>query len=429
MTGVTIPEPITGLFWPPGNPASCTDAGASTRGMADACGQVTSWVESAHPEWEGEAGVAYVVEAGQVGQHYSATATALTAGAAALQVYGEQLAQLQRRARMLEADVEQFERARMRLIEEVAMATAAAVPLVSPIWQQLVKMAGQLDEQRAELVGRNTRIKSDTDQAEQDAARALNRTGGLTPAARQARTDPPPAPPTSSGDHWWNNIDPQALLDVVKDAGWTALGGLMMAGGVLGFGADVAGEIGSAGVLTPAVAAAVAGEVALVGGGGTLAGKSLQKLIKDAGRVYSDNGSGATSEPPKSGADGPGKWKPVKEHMSDSARGYQEKVTGHSSDHSYVVDRPDGRPVKFDGFDDNQNALIDAKGPRWEYLLKHPKISRFARSGMLSQAERQTQAAGDTRIIWYVNERGAANRMADILANKGYENIDVEWRP
>lgn len=428
---VSVPEPIGGLFWPPGNPESCTDAGSSMRGMADACGQITSWTTSAHPAWEGEAGTAYVYEAAKVGQDYSAAATALTAGSAALQVYGQELAELQRRARTLQAEAEEFERARERLIEEIGVVVATGLPPTAPVWQELERSASRLDEQRTEIVGRNSRIKHDTDQSEQDAARALNKTGGLTPAARQLRTDPPPAPPSSSGgDHWWDNIDPEALLDVLKDTGWTALGTLGMGAGVVGLLGDGAGEAFSLGFGTPVAVPVGAGLVGLIGASGMLTEQSLQKLIKDAGRLYSDDGSAPTTEPPTSGANGPGEWKPAGEGKGrDAPREYQERVTGHSYEWAYKVPGPDGKLVKFDGFDDDQNALIDAKGAQYDHLLRIKKVGQSVADELIGQARRQTQAAGSTRIIWYVKEEGAANQMARLLAKEGYNNIDVEWRP
>lgn len=428
---VSVPEPIGGLFWPPGNPESCMDAGSSMRGMADACGQITSWTTSAHPEWEGEAGTAYVYEAAKVGRDYSAAATALTAGSAALQVYGQELAELQRRARTLQAEAEEFERARERLIEEIGMVMATGLPPTAPVWQELARSASRLDEQRAEIVSRNSRIKSDTDTSEQDAARALNKTGGLTPAARQLRTDPPPAPPSSSGDdHWWDHIDPEALLDVLKDTGWTALGALGMAAGVVGLLGDGAGEAFSFTAATPVAVPVGAGLVGLIGASGMLTEKSLQKLIKDAGRLYSDDGSAPTTEPPTSGVNGPGEWKPAGEGKGRHApREYQERVTGHSYEWAYKVPGPDGKLVKFDDFDDDQNALIDAKGAQYDHLLRTKKVGRFVADKLLRQANLQTQAARGTRIIWYVKEEGAASQMARILTKEDYNNIDVEWRP
>ena len=434
-----LPEPVGVLFWPEGDPPGVLDAGWSLRAMADTCGQITSWIESSQPRWEGAAGTAYLVRAGQIGHGYAAAATALSAGAAALECYGEELEALQRRARRLEEDAAEVDRARHRLLEDHAAATAAGLGPDAPAWGELARTAARLEDRRAEIVGRDARIRYETDQAEQDAAAALSRTGDLTSTARQARTPPPsPPPPPSGGEgggshHGWDDIDLDALTDMATDTGWTALGGLGMVVGVGGLAGDGALEIGTAGVATPAVGAAGVGLVGLTAGSGALAAHSVHDLFKDDGRLFSDDGGDPApqpvSQPPTSGARGPGQWRPVRESMSDRARAYQERITGQSSEYAYVAERPDGRPVRFDSFDDDQNALIDAKGARWDYLLGHRKIGKFARYGLLKQAERQTEAAGGTRIIWYVHEKGAADQMAEILDDERYTNIVVEWRP
>jgi len=451
--GVPVPEPVGVLFWPETDPQAMVEAAGSLRELAGTCGQVTSWAQSTQPRWEGEAGAAYLVAAGEIAGDYGAAATALDAAAAALDAYGQELGGLRRRARRLEEDAVDVDLARDRLVEDLAAARAAGLGPDAPEWGELTRAAVRVEGQRAEILDHDARIRCASEQADQDAAAALSRTGDLTQTARQtarqARTPPPPTspPPSPGGEgdgdggggshHWWDDIDPDALTDLAKDTGWTALGGLGMAVGAIGLVGDGAVEVGTAGVATPAVGAAGVGLVALTTASGALAAHGVRDLFNDAGRLYNDdsgdpNPQPATqpvSEPPTSGARGPGQWRPVRESMSDRARAYQERITGQPSEYAYVAERPDGRPVRFDNFDDDQNALIDAKGARWDYLLGHRTIGERARKEVLKQAWRQTEAARGTRIIWYVHEKGAADQMARLLTKERYTNIVVEWRP
>ena len=74
--------------------------------------------------------------------------------------------------------------------------------------------------------------------------------------------------------------------------------------------------------------------------------------------------------------------------------------------------------VDFDGFKDG--VLLEAKGPGYQALLErmHGKAFFEGIDGMLNQAKRQFEAAGDTPIHWHFAER----EVADIVRKEFREN-------
>lgn len=114
---------------------------------------------------------------------------------------------------------------------------------------------------------------------------------------------------------------------------------------------------------------------------------------------------------------GPGVWGPSFERMSARAAAYQSQVTGRSVDMAYWVNG-----VKFDTYDSIRRMLVDAKGPRYEYLLNQT-WSRTQQE-LVDGAKRQLGAANGIAIEWQVAERGAARLMQQFISG-----IDIRWVP
>ena len=124
------------------------------------------------------------------------------------------------------------------------------------------------------------------------------------------------------------------------------------------------------------------------------------------------------------GNPGPGHWGRSRHNgsQSEQARKYSEQITGRSSDDAYYVNG-----VEFDGF--NGRALLDAKGARYEFLLKE-KNAHWSTAGreLLLQAERQLGAAGNTPIEWHFAEEEAASAVRALFRKEGID-IRVLYTP
>jgi hypothetical protein len=94
---------------------------------------------------------------------------------------------------------------------------------------------------------------------------------------------------------------------------------------------------------------------------------------------------------------GPGKVENVIENMSDVASKYQEQITGLRRGKAYVVDG-----VKFDGF--KNGTLLEAKGLGYESLMNNPGVNNGLANRLLSQAQRQLNAAKGVTIEWHAAE-------------------------
>jgi hypothetical protein len=113
--------------------------------------------------------------------------------------------------------------------------------------------------------------------------------------------------------------------------------------------------------------------------------------------------------------------------MSDRARDYQAQVTGAPKGSAYRV-KKGNEEVDFDGFDPEENVLLDAKGPGYEKFFGIDlKAKTFFRGedALADQAQRQITAAGGARVRWVVAEE----KFADVLrALFRFRNIKVEVR-
>jgi hypothetical protein len=121
---------------------------------------------------------------------------------------------------------------------------------------------------------------------------------------------------------------------------------------------------------------------------------------------------------------GPGAWSAAAESMSTRAAAYQAQVTGMARGTVYEVNG-----VRFDGF--SEGVLQEAKGPGYASFVRDGKFMPWfeGRSSLLSQAQRQVEAAGDVPIRWYVAEEESADAIRSLLATRGISGIDVVYLP
>ncbi|WP_233607445.1 restriction endonuclease fold toxin 5 domain-containing protein [Corallococcus sp. AB018] len=129
-------------------------------------------------------------------------------------------------------------------------------------------------------------------------------------------------------------------------------------------------------------------------------------------------------------AGGPGKWVQVNESMSNRARDYQAQVTGAPKGSAYRVKRGD-EEVDFDGYDLDENVLLDAKGPGYEQFLDEvPRFKRYfeGEKGLREQARRQLSVAGDTPVRWLVAEERFARVLKRMFERESI-GIEVVLRP
>ncbi|MBZ4336742.1 Tox-REase-5 domain-containing protein, partial [Corallococcus sp. AS-1-12] len=135
----------------------------------------------------------------------------------------------------------------------------------------------------------------------------------------------------------------------------------------------------------------------------------------------------AVGPPLPNSAGGPGKWVQVNESMSDRARDYQSQVTGAPKGSAYRVKRGDDE-VDFDGYDLDENVLLDAKGHGYEQFFGkdlHPKKFFEGVTPLLEQAKRQLRAAGGTPVRWVVAEEKFADALRALFRD---QRIKVEVR-
>ena len=92
--------------------------------------------------------------------------------------------------------------------------------------------------------------------------------------------------------------------------------------------------------------------------------------------------------------------------------------------------KPDGEPVYFDDCQRTTGILIEAKGKAYFDLLynKGPFMEAMTLEGLLDQAESQTEAAKGRPIEWHFAEKGAADYMRPILAQR-YPGITAIFTP
>jgi uncharacterized protein YukE len=107
-----------------------------------------------------------------------------------------------------------------------------------------------------------------------------------------------------------------------------------------------------------------------------------------------------------------GEWRQVKEYMSDTSRTYQN-VAGGRDGMAFVLSRPNGKLVKFDGYDPATNTLIETKGDFSTFRNSAGEFKKVFETRVLRkmerQAERQLDAAGGTPIEWRFMDKEAAD--------------------
>ena len=117
--------------------------------------------------------------------------------------------------------------------------------------------------------------------------------------------------------------------------------------------------------------------------------------------------------------------------MPQEAQRYQSQVTGAPEGWVYRVRTGLGPKdfVDFDGFRDG--ALLEAKGPGYEELLRkmHGKRWFNGLKDMASQARRQLEAAHDVPLQWHFAEREVADRLREVLRSQGASHIQVIHTP
>ncbi|RKH55124.1 Tox-REase-5 domain-containing protein [Corallococcus llansteffanensis] len=170
-------------------------------------------------------------------------------------------------------------------------------------------------------------------------------------------------------------------------------------------------SLSSQGTLVLERVAVPAGRTAAVLSGGPGAAIILQRA--------NTSGGGA----PSSG--GPGRWKPARESIEETARRYQAQITHEPEGFVYEID-----DVKFDGF--NEEALLEAKGPGYEKFLDQAVeqggwFEGF--SDMVRQARRQLRVARGFPMEWHFAEQKVADYMRALFKRNGLGRVPVLFTP
>lgn len=116
-----------------------------------------------------------------------------------------------------------------------------------------------------------------------------------------------------------------------------------------------------------------------------------------------------------------GEWRQVKEYMSDTSRLYQNRVGGQEG-MAFVKSGPDGRLVKFDGYDPATHTLIETKGDFSTFRNSAGQFKRIFTTRVVDkfrrQAWRQIKAADGTPIEWRFMDKEAAAYVKKIFADE-----------
>lgn len=128
---------------------------------------------------------------------------------------------------------------------------------------------------------------------------------------------------------------------------------------------------------------------------------------------------------------GPGEWVQVNESMPESARAYQERVTGAPRGYAYRV-RGSGEKADFDGFDPKDGALLEAKGPNLaKFFNEEFDPKGFFRGALkfIEQVERQKKAARGRPVRWLVAEKKFADALRKLFDGYGHDDVEVHHLP
>ena len=101
------------------------------------------------------------------------------------------------------------------------------------------------------------------------------------------------------------------------------------------------------------------------------------------------------------------------------ARNYQEQITGRQGQ-AFLRNG-----VKFDGFDAQTGALLEAKGPGYGWAVEDGEFRTDYQGakGIEDQAYRQREAAMGMPVIWHVAEENAANAIRDLVSDFGIKVV------
>ncbi|MEM7704853.1 MAG: FG-GAP-like repeat-containing protein [Pseudomonadota bacterium] len=126
---------------------------------------------------------------------------------------------------------------------------------------------------------------------------------------------------------------------------------------------------------------------------------------------------------------GPGEFIIVNNRgYKDRAMRYQSKITGRLPDVEYLVDN-----VKFDGFDDVNGILLEAKGPNYASKVNADGTFKvwFTKGAneMVDQAQRQLRVANGTPIQWHFAEAEAAEAVRELFLIRGVSGIEILVTP
>jgi hypothetical protein len=124
---------------------------------------------------------------------------------------------------------------------------------------------------------------------------------------------------------------------------------------------------------------------------------------------------------------GPGTWEQRGRYGKPEDIQFQKKVTGAPEGVEYVVKGPNPKgEVKFDGYDPEADALLDAK--RYE---KWPPLDKeFGKKAILDEAQRQIKAyRNGTPIEWHVASEEKAKMIEEIFDDAGITEIQVIYPP
>ncbi len=156
-------------------------------------------------------------------------------------------------------------------------------------------------------------------------------------------------------------------------------------------------------------------------------------IVHMAGRGAGGNGGGSDGSSWKPPPGGPGKWVRKGEGMSARARKYQSQVTGAPEDWVYQVERA-GEKFDFDGFNEAEGVLVDAKGPGYDNKFTNTLEPEYwfkdtGAQELVANAQRQLRVANGVPIRWYVAETKAAQAIRKLLARNECGAVEVVHMP
>lgn len=128
---------------------------------------------------------------------------------------------------------------------------------------------------------------------------------------------------------------------------------------------------------------------------------------------------------------GPGEWREASA-LDDVRPKYADLVTGASPGRSYVVAAPDGKSVKFDGYDPSTGTLVSMLSPANDSLWidRDGKATMAYKDYITNQAIGEISAAKGRPIQWACPKEGTVEIVKKILGDDLGEKIEVrtvEW--